>query len=151
MTAITAIGWHEFANYLRKPSLGPLWRTPALVAIGWLPTGNFPGAGAGVYPRVRTGKCERSDRWVRRRVRQCYGKQWKRPGTRRRMPLRLGASRAEVHLASRSRKGCWRMSTNSIVPKALTNAWLTERGVPNLPVSWIAYHHPPRTTESVAR
>ncbi len=40
------------------------------------------------------------------------------------MLLRLGAAREEVHLASRSRKGCWRMSTNSVVQAALTNEWL---------------------------
>jgi RNA-directed DNA polymerase len=47
------------------------------------------------------------DKWIRRRVRQCYWKQWKRGPTRRRMLLRLGAAREDVHLASRSRKGCW--------------------------------------------
>jgi Group II intron, maturase-specific domain len=71
------------------------------------------------------------DQWMRRRVRQCYWKQWKRGPTRRRMLLRLGAAREEVHLASRSRKGCWRMSTNSLVQGALTNEWLDKQGVPN--------------------
>jgi len=47
------------------------------------------------------------DKWIRRRVRQCYWKQWKRAPTRRRNLLRLGAKREDVHLASRSRKGCW--------------------------------------------
>jgi RNA-directed DNA polymerase len=86
------------------------------------------------------------DHWIRRRVRQCYWKQWKRGPTRRRMLLRLGAGREEVHLASRSRKGCWRMSTNSIVQAALTNGWLDEQGVPNLQALWIAYHYPSQTT-----
>lgn len=62
--------------------------------------------------------------------------------TRRRMLLRLGAAREEVHLASRSRKGCWRMSTNSVVQAALTNEWLDRQGVPNLQAAWIAYHYP---------
>lgn len=48
------------------------------------------------------------------------------------MLLRLGAAREEVHLASRSRKGCWRMSANSILQAALTNEWLDQQGVPNL-------------------
>ena len=72
---------------------------------------------------------------MRRRVRQCYWKQWKRGPTRRRMLLRLGAPREEVHLASRSRKGCWRLSTNSLVQGALTN-------------EWIAYHYPPKKEPS---
>jgi len=51
-----------------------------------------------------------------------------------------------VHLASRSRKGCWRMSSNSIVQAALTNDWLEQQGVPNLQTQWIAYHYPPKPT-----
>ncbi|MBK8477092.1 MAG: group II intron reverse transcriptase/maturase [Opitutaceae bacterium] len=84
------------------------------------------------------------DRWVRRRVRQCYWKQWKRPRCRRRNLLRLGADPEQVHLCSRSRKGCWRMSTNSIVQAALTNEWLKEQGVVSLQEAWLAYHYPQR-------
>jgi len=90
------------------------------------------------------------DRWVRRRVRQCYWKQWKRPRCRRRNLLRLGADPEQVHLCSRSRKGCWRMATNSIVQAALTNEWLEKQGVVSLQQAWIAYHYPggaPRVVE----
>ena len=53
--------------------------------------------------------------WVRRRVRLYYWKQWKQPRTRRRHLLALGADPATVHMATRSRKGYWRMSQNEIV------------------------------------
>jgi RNA-directed DNA polymerase len=97
----------------------------------------------GYYRISRTwGEVLELDKWVRRRVRQCYWKQWKRGPTRRRMLLRLGANREDVHLASRSRKGCWRMRTNSVVQAALTNEWLEQQGMPNLQASWIAYHYP---------
>jgi RNA-directed DNA polymerase len=86
------------------------------------------------------------DKWLRRRVRQCYWKQWKRAPTRRRNLLRMGAKREDVHLASRSRKGCWRMSSNSIVQAAMTNAWLEKQGVPSLQTQWTAYHYPPKPT-----
>ena len=46
--------------------------------------------------------------WVRRRVRLYYWKQWKRPRTRRRHLLALGTDPAQVHMATRSRKGYWR-------------------------------------------
>jgi hypothetical protein len=59
-------------------------------------------------------------------VRLYYWKQWKRPRTRRRHLLALGILPDEVHMATRSRKGYWRMSGNSIVQRALTNAWLHE-------------------------
>jgi hypothetical protein len=72
------------------------------------------------------------DDWIRRRVRLYYWKQWKRPRARRRNLLKLGADPKEVHMATRSRKGYWRMSANSIVQRALNNRWLKEQGVPEL-------------------
>ena len=66
--------------------------------------------------------------WVRR----YYWKSWKRARMRRRHRLAMGISPDEVHMASRSRKGTWRMSGNSIVQRALTNAWLHGQGVPDL-------------------
>jgi RNA-directed DNA polymerase len=87
-----------------------------------------------------TGVMER-DEWVRRRVRLYYWKQWKQPRTRRRHLLALGISREEVHMATRSRKGHWRMSSNSIVQRALTNRWLHEQGVPDIRKSWIILHY----------
>ena len=72
------------------------------------------------------------DDWIRRRVRLYYWKQWKRPRARRRNLLKLGADPKEVHMATRSRKGYWRMSANSIVQRALNNRWLKEKGVPEL-------------------
>jgi len=52
------------------------------------------------------------DRWIRRRMRLYYRKQWKRPRTRRRKLPGPGIRPDEVHPASRSRKGPWRMSRN---------------------------------------
>jgi len=81
------------------------------------------------------------DQWIRRRVRLCYWKQWKRPGTRRRHLLSLGIGLEEVHLASRCRRGYWWMSGNGIVQRALDNTWLAEQGVPNLRQQWIELHY----------
>ena len=81
--------------------------------------------------------------WVRRRVRLYYWKQWKQPRTRRRNLLALGASPDRVHMATRSRKGYWRMSQNEIVRMALNNRWLEEQGVPDLRVVWIKLHYGP--------
>jgi RNA-directed DNA polymerase len=82
--------------------------------------------------------------WVRRRVRLYYWKQWKRPRTRRRHLLALGTDPTQVHMATRSRKGYWRMSGNSIVQRALTNRWLHEQGVPDMRTLWIALHYGPQ-------
>jgi RNA-directed DNA polymerase len=79
--------------------------------------------------------------WMRRRVRLYYWKQWKQPRTRRRNLIKLGANPKQVKLATRSRKGYWRMSSNSIVQSALTNAYLHAQGVPEMRAKWIAMHY----------
>ena len=80
--------------------------------------------------------------WLRRRVRLGYWKQWKRPRTRRRRLLALGIPRDEVKLATRSRKGYWRMAGNSIVQRALTKQWLWDQGVPDMRQQWVDLHYP---------
>jgi RNA-directed DNA polymerase len=82
--------------------------------------------------------------WVRRRVRLYYWKQWKQPRTRRRNLLALGADPGKVHMATRSRKGYWRMSQNEIVRHALNNRWLEEQGVPDMRAVWIVLHYGPK-------
>jgi RNA-directed DNA polymerase len=82
--------------------------------------------------------------WIRRRVRLYYWKQWKQPRTRRRNLLALGADPDKVHMATRSRKGYWRMSQNEIVRHALNNRWLDEQGVPNMRAIWIVLHFGPK-------
>jgi len=47
---------------------------------------------------------------------------------RRRMLISLGVEPDRVKLASRSRKGYWRMSQNSLVHFALNDAYLRTRG-----------------------
>ena len=84
------------------------------------------------------------EEWLRRRVRLYYWKQWKQARTRRRNLIKLGADPAEVKLASRSRKGYWRMSSNRILQQALTNHWLEEHGAPNMRTLWIKLHYGPK-------
>ena len=76
-----------------------------------------------------------------RRARRRRDKQWKRPRARRRNLIKLGINPSEVYRASRSRKGYWRMSQNSLVRFALNNAYLKEQGVPELREIWIRLHY----------
>jgi hypothetical protein len=48
-----------------------------------------------------------------------------------------------VHMTTRSRKGYWRMSSNSILQRALTNRWLQAQGVPDMRTLWITLHYGP--------
>jgi len=81
--------------------------------------------------------------WARRRVRLYYWKQWKQPRTRRRHLLALGVNPNKVHMATRSRKGYWRMSQNELVRIALNNRWLEEQGVPDMRAIWMVLHYGP--------
>lgn len=81
------------------------------------------------------------DKWLRRRVRLYYWKMWKQPRTRRRHLIALGISREEVKMATRSRKGYWRMSSNALVQRALSKDWLLTQGVPDMRSRWIAIHY----------
>jgi len=58
--------------------------------------------------------------------------------------IRLGANPDEVKLATRSRKGYWRMISNRIVQQAMSNGWLEEQGVPNVRTLWIKLHYGPK-------
>ena len=91
---------------------------------------------------IRFAEARELDQWVRRRVRLYHWKQWGRPRTRRRKLLKLGIGRDEVHKASRSRKGPWRMSNNSLVKRAMNNTWLEDKGVPSLEKQWISIRYP---------
>ena len=71
-------------------------------------------------------------------------KQWKQSRTRRLHLLALSADPNEVHRATRSRKGYWRMSQNEIVRFALNNRWLEEQGVTDLRAIWIVLHYGPK-------
>ena len=82
--------------------------------------------------------------WVRRRVRLYYWKQWKQPRTRRRNLLALGISPEQVHRATRSRKGYWRMSQNELVRIALNNRRLEAQGVPDMRAIWIVLYYGPK-------
>ena len=102
--------------------------------VGWI---NYFGIGHAYTVVVELAE------WIRRRVRLYHWKQWKQPRTRRRHLLALGIPPGQVHLASRSRKGYWRMSGNSILQRALTNQRLHEMGVPDLRALWIVRHYGP--------
>jgi len=81
--------------------------------------------------------------WVRRRVRLYYWKPIAFAAARRRNLLALGVNPSKVHMATRSRKGYWRMSQNELVRFALNNRWLEEQGVPDMRAIWMVLHYGP--------
>jgi RNA-directed DNA polymerase len=82
------------------------------------------------------------DEWLRRRVRMCYWKQWRRPRTRMRELIRLGTHRRTAIVTGRSRKGYWRLSRTMATQTGMTNAWLTQQGLVSIRELWIAVQYP---------
>jgi RNA-directed DNA polymerase len=72
---------------------------------------------------------DKLDQWIRRRIRMCYWKQWRRPKRRREMLIRLGVPRRQAIRHARSRKGYWHMAKTIASGVGLTNAWLAEQGL----------------------
>jgi RNA-directed DNA polymerase len=76
------------------------------------------------------------DKWLRRRVRACYWKQWRKSKTRLKKLISLGVSYRVARGFAMSGKGPWRLSKTSGVQRALSNAYLAAEGLFNLEEYW---------------
>ena len=79
---------------------------------------------------------DRLDQWLRRRIRMCYWKQWRRSRKRRRELIPLGVPIREAIRHARSRKGYWHMSKTIASGVGLTNAWLAQQGLLSMKTLW---------------
>ena len=78
----------------------------------------------------------RLDKWLRRRVRACFWKYWRKSKTRLRELKRLGIDHEDARAFACSGKGAWRLSTTSGVQRALSNAHLSALGLLSLSEKW---------------
>ena len=69
------------------------------------------------------------DEWLRRRIRMCLWKQWKRVKTRLGNLIRLGTGKSKAWEYANTRKGYWRISNSPILAKTLTNEYLKKLGL----------------------
>lgn len=72
------------------------------------------------------------DEWIRRRLRMCVLKQWKKPKTKYRNLVTLGIYPEEARKLAGSRKGYWRLSDTPQVNKALGLAYWRGQGLLSL-------------------
>lgn len=82
------------------------------------------------------------DQWIRRRIRLCYWKMWKKPRKRMSELMKLGTHRKQAILAGRSRKGVWVLSRTLATQTGMTDAWLASNGLLSLKEQWVAIHYP---------
>lgn len=69
------------------------------------------------------------DEWLRRRIRMCFWKQWKKIKTKHDNLVRLGIPNNKAWEYANTRKGYWRISNSLILSRTLTNKYLKEIGL----------------------
>jgi len=76
------------------------------------------------------------DRWLRRRVRMCYWRMWKRPRRRYLNLVKIGTSSKYAGGFAKSSKGYWRLAQALGTQTAMSNQWLEEQGLIDIRQQW---------------
>jgi len=82
------------------------------------------------------------DHWMRRRIRMCYWKQWRRARKRIGELIKHGAPRYHAILTGLSRKGYWHLSKTLSTNCGLGNEFLQKQGLTSIRTLWIGIHYP---------
>lgn len=79
-----------------------------------------------------TSTFQRLDAWIRRRLRMCLWKQWKKPKTKVKRLVSLGVPKDKAYEWGNSRKGYWRIACSPILHRALDNQYWKSNGLKKL-------------------
>jgi RNA-directed DNA polymerase len=82
------------------------------------------------------------DGWIRRRLRMCYWKQWRKPRRRIRELIKMGVSKRDAIFLGLSRKSYWRLSKTLATNSGLSNAHFEKIGLISMRQLWCKIHHP---------
>lgn len=77
------------------------------------------------------------DKWIRRKVRVCVLKAWKRPRTRARKLRAFGLDEWRVRLVASCSRGVWFTAGMALLASALSASWLSEQGLLSLYDRWV--------------
>jgi len=69
------------------------------------------------------------DKWLRRRIRMCYWKQWKKISSKFNNLKKLGIPKDKAWEFANTRKGYWRIAKSPILQRSITNAKLEKAGL----------------------
>ena len=89
------------------------------------------------------------DHWLRRRVRMCYWKQWRRCRTKVGNLVRLGTDLKMAISVGLSRKGPWHLSRTLATQSGMTNEWLKKQGLVSVKDLWVNIHFPATARNSL--
>jgi len=77
------------------------------------------------------------DQWIRRRIRMCYWKQWRRPRTKIRHLLAMGVGKRQAILTGISSKSYWHLSKTKATQMGMSNDWLKSQGLISVRDLWM--------------
>ena len=78
------------------------------------------------------GIMSKIDEWLRRRIRMCYWKQWKKISAKFNNLKKLGIPKEKAWEFANTRKGYWRIAKSPILTRSITNARLEKAGLVSL-------------------
>lgn len=140
----TNLVWHENAvttfkrnvlqltNRSQGKSMKSVIRELTRYLRGWI---NYFGIAQGYQ------KCVELDHWIRRRLRMCFWKQWRKPRTKVRNLLRRGVPHDLAVTCGASNKSYWRSSKTPGINMALSNDFLSTMGLYSLRNRWVELHY----------
>ena len=82
-------------------------------------------------------KLKKLDSWIRRRLRYCIWKHWKKPNKRKRSYIRMGVPHGTAYAWSRSRMGGWAVAGSPMMKTTVTQKRLKRKGY----VEFHKYYH----------
>ena len=77
-----------------------------------------------------------TDEWLRRRIRMCIWKAWKKPKTKVANLIKCGIEKYKARERGNTRKGYWRIADTPILKVAI----LRKAGYPTLMDSYLEWH-----------
>lgn len=72
------------------------------------------------------------DKWIRRRLRMCLWKNWKKPKTKIRNLIQLGVPQWQAYEWGNTRKSYWRISNSPMLHRTLGNSYWRNQGLKSL-------------------
>ena len=81
-----------------------------------------------------------TDEWLRRRIRMCIWKAWKKPKTKVANLIKCGINKSQAYEWGNTRKGYWRIANSYILHRAITNEHLCNAGYATLTGAYLEWH-----------
>lgn len=80
------------------------------------------------------------DEWLRRRIRMCIWKVWKRVRTKVRNLIKCGIDKNRAYMWGNTRKSYWRTADSPILHRAIGNLALRQKGYVTLYDEYVKWH-----------